>query len=38
LPDAGEVAVALDQVDALMEAVMDLVPPVLRPAGEPAPR
>ena len=32
-PDAGEVAVALDQADALMEAVMRLVPPALRPAG-----
>jgi HEPN domain-containing protein len=35
LPDAREVAVALDQVDALMEAVMRLVPPVLRTGGEP---
>jgi HEPN domain-containing protein len=34
-PDAGEVAVALDQVDAPMGAVMDLVPPVLRTADEP---
>ena len=35
LLDAGEVAIALDHVDALMEAVKDLIPPVLRTEGEP---
>ncbi len=30
LPDAREVAVALNQVNALMEAVMRLVPPMFR--------
>jgi HEPN domain-containing protein len=35
LPDAGDVTIALGQVDALMEAVRGLVPPVLRIGGEP---